>query len=98
MKQKDRDALAEKLAIQSSKMSSWNEYEKIQALVNLMNSMGVNFKEKRIPGEGEAVITEKQLMEMYKGLAREAYASKTAGDMWEGSPDGYRDWVERLFE
>jgi len=53
----------------------------------------------KIPeGEEFAPITKRQLLAMYKGLAKEAYIAKSAGDMWEGEPNGYRDWLERLFK
>ena len=53
----------------------------------------------KIPeGEEFAPITKKQLLAMYKGLAKKAYTAKSAGDMWEGEPGGYRDWCERLFK
>ena len=41
-------------------------------------------------------ISEDDFRKMFKDLCKDAYSSKSAGDMWE--PDKYRTWYEKIFK
>jgi len=42
----------------------------------------------------KTTVSKEEFVKMFKDLCRDAYAAKSAGDMWEA--DRYRFWYEKL--